>query len=260
LMPKAAPRRTETESRVCSARACSGGTLSKLRTPFTGQGLTVTISSTIPVARGLGSSAATSAAIVRALARHFGRPLSPAQVSELVYRAEVLQHGTPSGIDNSVVAFEQPVYFIRGQPIEYLRVGAPLHLVIADTGITSATKEAVGAVRAAWERDRARFDGLFDEIGDIAREARCAIEEGEEEQLGRLMDANHRLLQAIEVSSPELDRLVEAARSAGALGAKLSGGGQGGNMIALVRAGTQELVVDTLRRADAEGVMVTKVF
>lgn len=223
------------------------------------QNLTITIRSTIPVARGLGSSAATSAAIVRALARHFGRALSPAQVSDLVYRAEVLQHGTPSGIDNSVVAFEQPVYFVRGQPIERFRVRAPLHLVIADTGIASSTKEVVRAVRAAWECDQTRYEGLFDQIGAIAREARRAIEQGAVEQLGRLMDANHQLLQAIEVSSPELDRLVEAARSAGALGAKLSGAGRGGNMVALVQAGTQDVVASALRRAGAEGVIVTRV-
>jgi len=223
------------------------------------QGLTITISSTMPVARGLGSSAAISAAIVRTLARHFGQTLSPAQVSELVYRAEVLQHGTPSGIDNSVVAFEQPVYFVRGQPIEHFHVGAPLHLVIADTGIASSTKEVVGMVRAAWEHDRARYEALFDRIGDLAREARGAIEKGTVEQLGRLMNANHRLLQAIEVSSPELDRLVEAAQSAGALGAKLSGGGRGGNIVALVRAGAQEMIATALRRAGAEGIILTEV-
>ena len=219
--------------------------------------LIITVASTIPLARGLGSSAAISAALVRALARLFGRGLPPEEVSALVYETEVIHHGTPSGIDNTVVAYEQPVYFVRGQPIERLRVREPLGLAIADTGIASSTREVVGDVRRAWERDRARYEWLFDGIGEIARRARRAIEEGELEVLGRLMDDNHALLQAIGVSSPELDGLVEAARSAGATGAKLSGAGRGGNMITLVQPGARDRVAEALREAGAVGVILT---
>jgi mevalonate kinase len=223
------------------------------------QDLTITLTSTIPLARGLGSSAATSAALVRALARHFGRALPPEEVSALVYETEVIHHGTPSGVDNTVVAYEQPVTFVRGQPIERLQVGEPLGLAIADTGIASSTREVVGDVRRAWERDRVRYERIFDGIGEIAQRARRAIEEGELEVLGRLMDENHALLQAMGVSSPELDVLAEAARTAGALGAKLSGAGRGGNMIALVGPERRDRVAETLREAGAVSVILTEV-
>jgi mevalonate kinase len=222
-------------------------------------GLTIRVSSTIPLARGLGSGAAVSTAIVRALAAHFAVALSPDQVSALVYQAEVLYHGTPSGIDNTVIAYEQPVYFVRGQPIEHFTLGAALRLVIADTGVVSPTRIAVGDVRRAWQADPATCEARFDAIGEIVRQARAAIERGDRAEVGRLMFENHRWLQALGVSSAGLDRLVEAAHTAGALGAKLSGGGRGGNAIALVEAATEALVIEALRRAGAVTVLTTEV-
>ncbi len=192
------------------------------------------VSATIPIASGLGSGAAVVTAAVRALAQSIGLILAPAEVSALVFETEKLLHGTPSGIDNTVVAFEQPVYFVKGQPPEPFRVASPFHLLIADTGRPSPTKLAVGDVRAAHEREPDRYGQLFDAMGAIAREARRLIESGQPEALGPLMGRNHALLQTIGVSSAELDRLVGAACQAGALGAKLSGGGRGGNMLALV--------------------------
>ena len=100
-------------------------------------------------------------------------------------------------------------------------------LAIADTGIHSPTKVAVGDVRRAWERERTRFESLFNRIAMVVETARSAIAAGEPERLGPLMDENHALLQEIGVSCPELDALVAAALSAGALGAKLSGAGRG---------------------------------
>ena len=219
----------------------------------------VRIESGLPVGRGLGSSAAVSAAIVRAVARHFGRELAPAEVSALVYETEVLQHGTPSGIDNTVIAYEQPVYFVRGQPIERFVVREPLHLVLGDTGVMTPTRETVGDVRAAWEQDRDYYEGLFDTIGAVVDEARAAIARGDLEELGRLMDENHALLRDLGVSSPELDRLVAAARNAGALGAKLSGGGRGGHMLALVTPETIDAVTEALAEAGAVAVFTTTV-
>lgn len=219
--------------------------------------LTVTIRSTIPIASGLGSGAAVSAAIVRALAVHFGRELTRQQVSELVYRTEVLHHGTPSGIDNTVVAFGQPVYFVKGQPPECLRVGQPLHLLVGDTGIPSPTKVAVADVRRGWKANRRRYERLFQAIGQTAHEARGAIESGDVDALGPLMDRNQAVLREMEVSSPELERLILAAKEAGALGAKLSGAGRGGNMIALVTQALAERVAAALRRAGAKDVIIT---
>ena len=221
--------------------------------------LTVTVSSTIPIARGLGSGAAVSTAIVRALGEHFGHPLSTQTISALVYETEKIHHGTPSGIDNTVIAFEKPVYFVRDRKIEIFSVKSPFLLVIADTGIASPTKIAVSHVRRAWEREREKYEELFDEIGTIAEMGRQAIERGEIETVGQLMNENHRLLQLISVSSPELEGLVEAAHQSGALGAKLSGAGRGGNIIALVTQETRSRVDMMLRLAGAKDVIVTEV-
>jgi mevalonate kinase len=221
--------------------------------------LTLTVSSTVPIASGMGSGAAVATAIVRALAQHLGQVLAPQEVSELVYQTEVIHHGTPSGIDNTVIAFEQPVYFIKGKPIEMLHVGRPLWLVIGDTGIRGPTKDVVGDVRRAWQAEPEKYEALFDCIGAVAMQARKAIEQGRGGALGKLMDENQELLQAIGVSSPELEKLIREARAAGAMGAKLCGAGRGGNMIALVARGGAPAVADAIRQAGAVGVIVTEV-
>jgi mevalonate kinase len=220
---------------------------------------TLTISSTIPIAGGLGSGAAVATALVRALASFLGRKLKPAEVSALVFEVERIHHGTPSGIDNTVIAYGQPVYFVRGKAIERLVVKEPFTLLIADTGRPSPTGKIVSRVRRAWQREPARYDALFDQIGDVADEARRAIEAGDIEAMGPLMDENHELLIELRVSSPQLDELVETARLTGAMGAKLSGAGQGGNAIALVEDGSAAEVAEALREAGATQVIRTKV-
>ncbi len=219
----------------------------------------VRVTSSIPVASGLGSGAAVSVALIRAVAGAVGRTLSDAQVNEIAYMVEKLHHGTPSGIDNTVITYARPVYFVRGQPIETFTVGTPFTIVIGDTGISAPTRESVGDVRKLWEADKPRWEAVFDKVGEIVLQARQAIEQGDIAALGPLMDANHALLQEMTVSCPELDRLVKAARAAGGLGAKLSGGGRGGNMIALVTPETAESVAVALYRAGAKRVIVTEV-
>ncbi len=216
--------------------------------------ITVTLSSTIPVASGLGSGAAVATALVRALAAHLGHSLSPAEVSALVYETEKLHHGTPSGIDNTVIAYEQPIYFVRGRAPERFAAGGHLPLVIADSGVPSPTKVTVDDVRKGWHDDCARYEALFDEIAEVARRARTAIEEHRLADVGRLMNRNHQLLCALDVSSALLDRLVEVAGHAGAWGAKLSGGGRGGNVIALAAPAQAAAVAQAMRRAGAVAV------
>jgi mevalonate kinase len=222
-------------------------------------GLTIHIESTIPVASGLGSGAAVSVAVIRALSSFASLSLSDEQVNAIAYEVEKLHHGTPSGIDNTVITYAKPVYFVKGKMIETLCVGAPFTIVIADTGISAPTKESVGDVRKLWETDKRQWEPVFDEIGAIADQAREKIVGGKWEDLGPLMDRNHALLQNLTVSSPELDRLVEASRQAGALGAKLSGGGRGGNMIALVRPEQAEKVALVLRSAGASRTIITTI-
>ncbi len=220
---------------------------------------TVDVSSTVPVASGLGSGAAVSVALIRALAAAAGRDIAPEHASTLAYEIERLHHGTPSGVDNTVVAFGRPVYFVRGRPPEPFAMGRPFMLAIGDTGIASPTKVAVGDVRAAWQAEPERFESLFDRVGAVVEAARDAISNGRPDDLGPLMDANHALLQEIGVSCPELDALVAAARRAGAGGAKLVGGGRGGNMIALVAPASAGSVADALWAAGAVRIIVTKI-
>ena len=231
--------------------------------------LDIRISSTIPVASGLGSGAAVTVALVRALSLHLNHPMTDEEVNAFAYEIEKLHHGTPSGIDNTVVTHAKPVYFIKHPPspggrgaggeVETFTVGQPFTIVIGDTGISAPTKDSVADVRRLWMNDKARWETVFDKIGEIAFTARRAIEAGKSEMLGELMDENHALLQKLTVSSPELDRLVEAARDAGAMGAKMSGGGRGGNMIALVKPELAESVSLSLKEAGARNTIITQV-
>ena len=234
--------------------------------------LDIKITSTIPVASGLGSGAAVTVALTRALSSHLNHPMTDDEINAFAYEIEKLHHGTPSGIDNTVVTYARPVYFVKESPspmgrgargegdnIEVFKVGSPFTIVIGDTGISAPTKESVGDVRKLWEADKARWEIIFDIVGEIVAQARGSIESGKWENLGELMNENHSLLQQMTVSSPELDSLVSAARNAGALGAKLSGGGRGGNMIALVGHEKAEEVASALMTAGAKRTLTTTV-
>jgi len=231
--------------------------------------LEIKISSTIPVASGLGSGAAVTVALTRALSSHLNFSMTDEAVNAFTYEIEKLHHGTPSGIDNTVVTYAKPVYFIKRLPspdrrgaggkVETFKVGGPFIIVIGDTGIPAPTKESVSDVRKLWEADQAKWENVFDKVGEIVNQSRQAIESGNWEMLGELMDKNHSLLQEMTVSSRELDQLVKAARKAGALGAKLSGGGRGGNMIALVEPETVESVSLSLKEAGAKNTIITRI-
>lgn len=221
--------------------------------------LEITVTSGIPIACGLGSGAAISAAIIRALGQYFQHPFDAQSVSDIAFEVEKIYHGTPSGIDNTVVAFAQPIFFIKGKPIERLRVATPLTFVIADTGIKSPTYKVVGDLRARRDKNPAAFDSIFMRMGMLAKNARAAIERGNISAVGELMAENHAILRELALSHPKLDALVSAALAAGALGAKLSGAGWGGNMIALATPATADGVGAALASAGAKQVIVSTV-
>ena len=220
---------------------------------------TLQITSTIPISAGMGSGAAVSVALMQALSSSLGQPLSDARVTELAFEVEKIHHGTPSGIDNTVITYGMPVYYVRGQPLKTLRLPEPFKIVIGDTGLPSPTALAVGELRHAWQMDQDKYEAIFDAVAVIVKEARAAIENGYTGGLGALMNQNHEYLRQMGVSSPELDRLVEAARSAGAAGAKLSGGGKGGNMIALTNDVNTVEIESSLRDAGAVRTIVTSI-
>lgn len=219
----------------------------------------IALTSQIPIASGLGSGAALSSALVKAIYAHVGVPVTAEQVSALVYASEQIYHGTPSGIDNTVIAYGLPLWFVKGAPPEPFQPGAPFTIAIADSGIRAPTKETVGDVRQGWQRDPTRYTGWFDEIGAIVSAARHAIAVGDPAALGALFTQNQQLLAQLGVSSPPLERLIAAATAAGALGAKVSGGGRGGNIIALVTPEHAAAVAAALDGAGAQRVVVTTI-
>lgn len=223
---------------------------------------TLTVNSDIPIASGMGSGAAITAAILRSLSDHFDQPhlLDKETLSEMVYEVEKVHHGTPSGIDNTVVTYERPLFFVRRLPhnlIETITVTQSLRFLIGMSGESSQTKRVVGDVRRRWQQEKPTFEKLFDACGRIALAARTAVEKGEVHNLGQLMDENHHYLDLMTVSSSKLNALTKAANDAGALGAKLSGAGRGGNMITLVQPETEQAVRQALLDTGAAAVYAT---
>ena len=149
--------------------------------------VTLTIRSDIPIASGLGSGAALSAAIIRALFRYHGREEDPETVNRLAFEVEKIYHGNPSGVDNTTIVYEQPVFFIKGQGFAPLQADlSGLHLLVIDTGIRSTTADVVNDVREHYAENRDAIEA----IGALVREARGALEAGDPAEIGRLMNEN----------------------------------------------------------------------
>jgi mevalonate kinase len=189
----------------------------------------------MPSGRGLGSSAALAVATLRALAAAAGRTLDPTLELDAGRRLEAVFHGTPSGIDPAAAALGTCFRFVRGEPpvVTPLPLPAPLPLVVAFGSRPRRTAAAVGGLRERWQADRARHEALFDEVAAVVERGARAATSGDLPALGRAFDDNQALLERLGVSSDEIATLVGAARRAGALGAKLTGGGAGGAVIAL---------------------------
>ncbi len=194
---------------------------------------TLSIRSDIPIASGLGSGAALSAAVIRAFAKSFEFDITAETVNRLTFEIEKIHHGTPSGIDNTVIAYEQPMSFIKGKGFRPLQADlSGLALLVADSGIRSRTVDVVSDVRAHFGRNEASIH----EIGSLVRNAEEALQKADPAEIGRLMNENQRLLRNIDVSCPELDELITLALENGAYGAKLTGAGRGGNFIVLAQS------------------------
>ncbi|HSN93569.1 MAG TPA: mevalonate kinase [Anaerolineaceae bacterium] len=204
-----------------------------------------------PLGAGLGGSAAIAVAIARGLSAFLGHPLDQAEVNAIAYLAEQSAHGKPSGIDNTVISLEQPIYFQRGKNPEILKPGAHFSFLVADTGISKRTQEVVGDLfQKRLHNDE--IQNIMISIGKISQEGRKAFISDNLSQLGSLMDENQALLEMLAVSSPELEILISVARSEGALGAKLTGGGRGGCVLALLETQKREAIERALLNAGAK--------
>ena len=194
----------------------------------------IEISSTIPAERGMGSSAAVAVAVARALFAYYKKELTNSELWDIVQSSEKIAHGNPSGIDAATTSGKSPVFFINHQPIEPFELKLHAHLVVADTGVTGNTLEAISDVADLLEKKPEAIK-LVEELGNLTRQAKEDLATDQAELLGSRMNQAHALLQKLGVSDPSLDKLVSLAQENGALGAKLTGGGRGGCMIALAR-------------------------
>ena len=218
----------------------------------------------LPGFSGLGASAASSVAIAKAIAEEVGLKLSDERVNEIAYEAEKAYAGTPSGIDNTAATFGGLMWFKRNMSggsntIERISIRKPVEIVIGSTGIVANTKAMVEGVAESRKKTPERYRRLFEQAEELAFTAKKALQEFDLEKVGELINENHRLLQEIEVSCKELDRLVDLARRKGAFGAKMTGGGGGGCMFALTPTkALQETVAAAIEKA-GYAVLRTKI-
>ncbi|MGY3703757.1 mevalonate kinase [Vagococcus martis] len=196
--------------------------------------LDITINSSIPAERGMGSSAAVAVATIRGIFDYFDVSLTQEKLLDLVNTSEKIAHGNPSGLDALMTSSSTPYYFKKGQMEVPLHMMLNAYLVVADTGETGQTKEAVESISHKLKGNTKEHTlALIHTLGSLPDKGRIALESDRAKELGSYMSQAHQILKELGVSSPSLDRLVDAAMTHGALGAKLTGGGRGGCMIAL---------------------------
>jgi mevalonate kinase len=226
--------------------------------------LNIWIGGTLPGFSGLGASAASSVAIARAIAEELSLKLTNEQVNQIAYEAEKAYAGNPSGIDNTAATYGGLMWFKKntgGGPddVERLSIRMPVEIVIGSTGKVANTKAMVAGVAERKNKNPEKYGDLFKQAENLAFAGRKALESYDLKKVGELMNENHRLLQEIKVSSRELDLLVDIARKSGAFGAKLTGGGGGGCMVALTPGKElQEKVASVIEKEGFE-VLRTKI-
>ena len=224
-----------------------------------GPGARVRILSSVPHERGLGSSAAVAAAVARAAADLGGVELGPDALYRVVQEAERVSHGSPSGLDARAVVAETPIVFRRGT-VAPVHVGAPVTFVLADSGVAGSTAEAVAEVRARRQQDRGTVERAFTRIEQLTEQAVDHLQAADLPALGAAMTETHHLLAGLGVSHERLDALVDAAGAAGSTGAKLTGGGQGGCVVAVARSEEHaDALAAALRDAGAARTWTTTV-
>ena len=213
----------------------------------------------LPRAMGLGASAALAVAVIRAIGDAFKLDLMDDFVNQVAFECEKTAHGTPSGIDNTVATYGSSVQFqTDGETPHFkeLRIPQALPLVIGITGEESLTAKTVAGVRAAWTEYPERYEAIFDQIADLTTAGADAIAAANFTELGQVMNLCHGYLNALQLSTPALEALIHIARDNGASGAKLTGGGGGGSIVALC-PDSQEQVAEAMRTAGFKALSVT---
>jgi mevalonate kinase len=198
----------------------------------------ITLAGDLKAVGGVGASAAVCVSMARALNEEFGLGFDDDRINAIAYEGEKAYAGTPSGIDNTASTYGGLLWFaknLEGGPntMDKITLKRPVEIVMGNTGLTANTKAAVTGVRERKEQNPERYNNLFEQSMELVNKARNELDSLNLEAVGELMNKNHALLQEIEVSHERLDRLVAIARNTGAVGAKMTGGGLGGYMVAL---------------------------
>lgn len=195
--------------------------------------ISIKIESSIPPERGMGSSAAVAVATVRALYDFYERPLTREDLFKWSNISEKIVHGNPSGIDAAIIIGETPLYYIKGKPFIPFPFKLDAYLIVADTGELGQTQAAVASVKKLIEFNPKEGENIIKQLGILTDNAKTSIKINDIVSLGKTMSKAHTLLDKLDVSNETLNYLVSVAIDNGALGAKLTGGGRGGCMIAL---------------------------
>jgi mevalonate kinase len=211
---------------------------------------------------GVGASAAVCVSVARALNDEFELGFDDGRINEIAFVGDSAYAGTPSGIDNTASTFGGMLWFVKnpgGQPtMDRLKIKKPLRIVMGNTLLTTNTEAAVAGVRKRKAEQPEKYDAIFSRARELAFKARNALGAYDVAEVGRLMDENHALLQQIEVSHPRLDELVAIARASGAAGAKMTGGGLGGYMVALTpEKAVQDRVAAAMEKAGFRALKTT---
>jgi len=196
----------------------------------------ITLDGDLIAASGVGASAASCAAIARAFSEELGLNYLDEKVNQTAYEGEKGYHGTPSGIDNTAATYGGLIWYKRGgesQIMDRMKLRKPVEVVMGNTGIVADTKIVVAGVKERRERAIEKYDQIFKNADELAQEAKKQLLAFDLPKLGVSMNKNHELLKQIGVSCDQLDLLVDLARDNGALGAKMTGTGRGGYMVAL---------------------------
>lgn len=217
-------------------------------------GFNISIKSDVPPSAGLGSSAAVSVATAAAAGACLNLKLSKSEISDIAFEAEKIVHGTPSGIDNTITTYGSAILY-KKREIKQVKIKSRIPLVIGDTGIERSTAEWVRKVKLRRDRQKGIMDSIINSIGILVEESLKFLDKKDLPALGELMDINQGLLEALGVSTFELNKLISVARRNGAYGAKLTGAGGGGCMIALSPGKKQKQIADAILKVKGKPIV-----
>ena len=213
--------------------SCIKETLIYLEMPY--RDLLIQINSSIPPGKGLGSSASVAIAVIKSLFTYANETYTDDELLNLANVAETYAHGAPSGIDPLTITSEYPIWYEREQSVDYIKPKCDFHFIVADTGRMADTRSAIESVAGLLKSAPKRFQSKLDRLGEITYQVRDALEKASKHVLGQMLNEAQKELEALGVSDAGLNRLIYFALQEGALGAKLTGGGNGGCIIALAR-------------------------